>query len=199
MAFTRTLILTQYYTPHEIVDWKDAVTRMFGGKIQVVAQYNEILAHIDRNTLRSFPELALALRQVVGADVESIEVKVPAVAVLMRHVKPVKSGVKFSKVNVMTRDHFSCQYCGNRFKGSQLNYDHVVPRAKGGRTVWDNIVSACYACNSKKANRTPQEAGMPLLSKPERPRVLPLNGPLIDLDEAPAEWHPYLGESALVG
>lgn len=198
-SYTRTLILTQYYTPHEIVDWKDAVTRMFGGKIQVIAQYDEILAHIDRGTLRSFPELALALRQVVGTDVESIAVKVPAVAVLMRHVRPVKSGVKFSKVNVLTRDRFSCQYCGNRFKGSQLNYDHVVPRAKGGRTVWDNIVSACYTCNSKKADRTPQEAGMPLLSVPERPRVLPLNGPLIDLDSAPVEWRPYLGEDALAG
>jgi len=192
-SFTRTLILTQYYTPHEIVDWKDAVTRMFGGKIQVVAQYDEILAHIDRNTLRSFPELALALRQVIGTDVESIEVKVPAVAVLMRHVRPVKSGVKFSKVNVMTRDRFSCQYCGNRLKGSELNYDHVVPRAKGGRTVWENIVTSCYPCNSKKANRTPEEAGLQLLSAPARPRTLPLNGPVIDLSDSPVEWAPYLG------
>jgi hypothetical protein len=165
---------------------------MFGGKIQVIVQYDEILANIDRGTLRSFPELALALRQVVGADVESIAVKVPAVAVLMRHVRPVKSGVKFSKVNVLTRDRFSCQYCGNRFKGSQLNYDHVVPRAKGGRTVWENIVTACYACNSLKADRTPEEAGLRLRSTPTRPGTLPLNGPMIDLSDSPVEWAPYL-------
>jgi len=191
-SFTRTLILNQYFTPHEVVDWKDAVTRMFGGKIQVVAQYDEILAHIDRNTLRSFPELGFALRQVMGTDVESIEVKVPAVAVLMRHVRPVKSGVKFSKINVCLRDKFRCQYCGHRFAMSQLNYDHVVPRARGGLTVWENIVSACYGCNSHKADRTPEEAGMKLLSVPHRPRVLPMNEPMIDIGDAPEEWRPYL-------
>lgn len=191
-SYTRTLILNQYYTPHRIVDWKVAATQMLKGKIQVVAQYDEIMAHIDRNTLRSFPELALALRQVIGTDVEAIEIKVPAVAVLLRHVRPVKSGVKFSKINVHLRDKFKCQYCGNRFKMSELNYDHVVPRAQGGRTVWDNIVSACYRCNSSKANRTPQEAGMKLLSVPERPRILPMNEPLIDVSGAPEEWLPYL-------
>jgi len=192
MSYTRTLILNQYYTPHEVVDWKDAVTRMFGGKIQVVAQYDEILAHIDRSTLRMFPALAVALRQVIGTDVESFEVKVPAVAVLLRHVKPVKSGVKFSKINVCLRDKFRCQYCGSKLAKSQLNYDHVVPRSKGGKTVWTNIVSACYGCNSTKAARTPEEAGMALLSLPERPRVLPMNEPLIDVSNAPAEWKPYL-------
>lgn len=191
-SYTRTLILNQYYVPHEVVDWKDAVTRMFGGKIQVVAQYDEILAHIDRGTLRSFPELALALRQVIGTDVESIEVKVPAVAILQRHVRPVKSGVKFSKMNVCLRDKFRCQYCNSRLKMSELNYDHVIPRAQGGRTVWDNIVAACYGCNSRKADRTPAEAGMRLLTVPERPRVLPMNEPMIDMGSAPEEWRPYL-------
>jgi len=192
MSFTQTLILTQYYVPPALVDWKDAVTRMFGGKIQVVAQYDEILAHIDRNTLKAFPELALALRQVIGADVDSFDVKVPAVAVLLRHVRPVNTGVKFSKINVCLRDKFRCQYCGERFKMSQLNYDHVVPRAQGGRTVWDNIVSACYGCNSQKADKTPQQAGMKLLSVPTRPRVLPMNEPLIDAEGAPEEWRPYI-------
>jgi hypothetical protein len=165
---------------------------MFKGKIQVIAQYDEILAHLDRNTLKMFPKLALALRQVVGTDVESIDVKVPAVAVLLKHVRPVKTGVKFSRTNVHLRDKFRCQYCGRRFKMSQLNYDHVVPRAQGGRTVWDNIVTSCYECNSEKANRTPLEAGMALLNVPTRPRVLPMNEPLINIAEAPEEWRPYL-------
>lgn len=192
MSFTQTLILNQSFTPHEVVDWKEAVTRMFGGKIQVVAQYDEILAHIDRGTLRSFPELALALRQVIGTDVESIEVKVPAVAVLMRHIKPVKTGVKFSKVNVYARDKHRCQYCGLRFPASKLNYDHVVPRSQGGRTVWENVVASCWPCNSAKANRTPAQAGLRLLNAPLRPRTLPMSEPMIQLSNAPAEWLPYL-------
>jgi 5-methylcytosine-specific restriction endonuclease McrA len=196
MSFTRTLILNQNYTPHEIVDWKDAVTRMFNGKMQVVAQYDEILAHIDRGTLRTFPALAFALRQMIGVEVESIEIKVPAVAVLTRHVRPVKRGVKFSKTNVCLRDKFRCQYCGDRLPIWALSYDHVIPRSQGGGTVWENIVSACYACNSRKANRTPQQAEMPLLSVPRKPRALPMSEPLIEADEVPEEWRPYLSARA---
>lgn len=192
MSYAQTLILNQNYRPHEIVNYRDAITRMFGGKLEVIAQYDEILAHLDRSTLRSFPELKKALRQIVGTDVETFSLKVPAVAVLLRSVRPVKTGVKFSKINVCLRDKFKCQYCGERFKMSQLNYDHVVPRSQGGKTVWDNIVMACYSCNGEKANRTPSQADMPLLSVPVKPRVLPMNEPMIDADEAPEEWRPFL-------
>jgi hypothetical protein len=165
---------------------------MFTGKLEVVAQYDEILAHLDKQTLRSFPELKRALRQLVGSDVESFTLKVPAVAVLLRSVRRVKSGVKFSKINVCLRDNFSCQYCGTRLKMSQLNYDHVVPRSHGGKTVWENIVMACYPCNGTKANRTPQQAGMLILSVPSKPKVLPMNEPMIEADEAPVEWRPFI-------
>ena len=190
--YAQTLILNQNYRPHEVINYRDAITRMFGGKLEVIAQYDEILAHLDRGTLRSFPELRKSLRQVVGTDVDSFTLKVPAVAVLLRSVRPVKSGVKFSKINVCLRDKFRCQYCGHRFKMSQLNYDHVVPRSHGGKTTWDNIVMACYECNGIKADRTPLQAGMPLLSVPTKPKTLPMNEPLIAADEAPIEWRPYL-------
>lgn len=191
-SYTQTLILNSHYRPHEIVDWKDAVTRMFGGKIQVLAQYDEILARLDPQTLKSFPDLKKALRQVVGTDVEAIDVKVPAVAVINRRLKAVKTGIKFSKINVCLRDNFTCQYCGTKLPMSALNYDHVVPRYQGGKTTWDNIVASCYDCNSKKANRTPEQAGMTLLSVPMKPSVLPMNEPTIHYDSAPEEWRPYL-------
>ena len=188
----RTLILNKSYRPHESVDWKDAVTSMFGGKIEVLVQYDEVLTVIGRNHLATFPELRVALRQVIGTDASSITIHVPAVAVLRRNVKHVKTGVKFSKINVATRDNFSCQYCGSKLPLSQLNYDHVVPRDQGGQTVWDNIVMSCYPCNSRKSNRTPEQAGMALLSVPKRPHELPMTGPAIDIAEAPVEWRPFL-------
>ena len=190
--FTRTLILNQTYRPHEVVDWKDAVTRMFKGTIEVLVQYDEILAHLDRQTLHTFPDLKRALRQVIGTDAESLNIKVPAVAVLRRKVSNVKGGVKFSKINVCLRDDFRCQYCGTQLPMSKLNYDHVLPRSKGGDTVWENIVMACYTCNGKKKNLTPAEAGMKLLSVPMQPKVLPMNEPLIDVAQAPAEWEPFI-------
>jgi 5-methylcytosine-specific restriction endonuclease McrA len=189
---TQTLILTQGYRPHDIVDWKDAVVRMFSGKIEVVAQYDEILTVIGRNHLATFPELRRALRQVIGTDTESITIKVPAVAVLRHKVRSFKTGTKYSKKNVCLRDQFKCQYCGNQLPLSQLEVEHVVPRDQGGKTNWTNIVMACTKCNSFKANRTPEQAGMVLLSVPVQPKTLPLSGPTIDVDQAPKEWLPFL-------
>jgi 5-methylcytosine-specific restriction endonuclease McrA len=193
MSFTRTLILNQTYRPHEVVDWKDAVTRMFKGTIEILVQYDEILAHLDRQTLHTFPELRRALRQVIGTDAESLDIKVPAVGVLRRRVSHVKGGIKFSKINVCLRDDFRCQYCGVRLAMSKLNYDHVIPRSLGGKTVWENIVMACYPCNDKKGSLSVGAAGMHLLSVPTKPKVLPMNEPIIDVDQAPEEWAPFLG------
>lgn len=190
--FTQTLILSQHYRPHDVVDWKDAVTRMFKGTVEVLVQYDEVIAHIDRHTLQTFPDLKKALRQVIGTDAESLEIKVPAVAVLRRRLERMKSGVKFSKINVCLRDDFRCQYCGTKLPMSMLNYDHVLPRSQGGKTVWDNIVMSCYPCNDKKAGCTPEQAGMRLLSVPVKPHVLPMNEPYIDLRRAPPEWAPYV-------
>lgn len=195
MSYAQTLILNQHYRPHEIENYQNAITRMVTGKLEVIVQYDEILAYMTQQTLKEFPELKKALRNVVGTDVTSFEFKVPAVAVLMRGSRQVKTGVKFSKINVCLRDKFRCQYCGHRFKMSQLNYDHVIPRAQMGKTVWDNIVMACagpQGCNARKANRTPEQAGMKLLNVPVKPKVLPMNEPMINADEAPAEWLPYL-------
>jgi len=192
----QTLILNQQYRAHEVIDWKDAVTRMFSGKVEVLVQYDEVLAHIDRQTLSTFPELKRALRQVIGTDAEELTIKVPAVAVLRRKISATKTGVKFSKINVCLRDNFSCQFCGKKLPMSQLNYDHVVPRSQGGKTVWENVVMSCYSCNDKKRNRTPEQAGMPLLSVPVKPKVLPMNEPYIDPNRIPLEWEEFIKKAA---
>jgi len=193
----RTLIVNkEAYMPHETVDWKEAVTRMFSGKLEVLVQYDEVLTVIGRNHLATFPALKLALRQVIGTDADSITIKVPAVAVLRRKVRRMKTGVKFSKVNVAARDGFKCQYCGIRLPLSKLNYDHVVPKAqwlkRASPTTWTNIVMSCYPCNSFKADRTPEQAGMRLLKVPVKPRELPMTGPFIVHAEAPVEWQPFI-------
>jgi 5-methylcytosine-specific restriction endonuclease McrA len=99
--------------------------------------------------------------------------------------------IKFSRINIYTRDRFTCQYCSERFLAEDLTFDHVVPRSAGGRTSWDNIVTACVPCNSSKANRTPREAGMTLLRRPAKPRFLPVVTVRMDGRDVPAEWRPY--------
>ena len=80
----------------------------------------------------------------------------------------------------------------------KLNFDHVIPRSRGGKTVWENIVASCIPCNSMKANRTPEQAGMKLRKQPYRPKTLPLNGPLLtSAREVPPEWIYYLSEGDL--
>ena len=70
---------------------------------------------------------------------------------------------------LFARDAHLCLYCGDLFPRSQLTRDHVMPLSKGGRDIWENVVAACFPCNSRKRNRTPQQAGMPLLAVPYRP------------------------------
>lgn len=158
----------------------------------VVAQYEEVLTRISRRTLDSFPELRKALRGVLGVDADSVEINVPAVVALVAHVPFVKSGVKYSKLGLAQRDHYTCQYCGKLLAFSAITKDHVIPRDMGGTSCWENVVVACQPCNAKKGNKLPAQVGMHLLKKPCRPKYLPNNGLVVEYDSAPPEWQPFL-------
>jgi len=102
--------------------------------------------------------------------------KVPKVIVLALYDKLPSKDVRFTRHNVFLRDHHTCQYCCKQFPEKELNLDHVLPRDKGGRTRWDNIVTSCICCNNRKANKLPHEAGMFPAKPPEAPRWRPLFG-----------------------
>ncbi len=165
---TRTLLLTQGYEPIQIISWQRAVTLLALDKVEVVEEYDALIR------------------------AASIVVNVPAVVRLRktfrRHAKP----VKFSRVNIYARDNHRCQYCGLKCTIDELTYDHVVPRSKGGRTTWENIVSACYLCNRRKANRTPVEAGMKLLAEPMRPTWMPSVQIRVSARSVPDAWRDYV-------
>ncbi len=189
----RTLVLTRSYTPHQIVGWEEAMVKIVNGKAMVVeahAQDEHVLATIPEKRVSEFAQLAKAYPSYVGGD---LCVRIPSIMRLTEWDGNVKRGVKFSRINVFTRDQFRCQYCRKRFEPKALNYDHVIPRDRGGKTVWENIVSSCYPCNSVKANRTPQEAGMTLIKPPYKPKTLPVHAPRFDAREILPSWIPYLG------
>ena len=75
----------------------------------------------------------------------------------------------FSRENIFKRDEYTCQYCGKKLSANELTLDHVYPKSRLGPDTWENIVACCKECNQYKANRTPKEAGMKLLRRPERP------------------------------
>ena len=168
MHYTHTLELTCYMAPHKVIPWYDAISRAYVGKIDIIEEYDEEVCS------------------------PSLIMRIPAVVRLKKPISAFKKGVKFSKVNVFTRDRNTCMYCGNKFPARALTYDHVVPRVQGGKTTWQNVTSCCRPCNARKGGRTPAQAGMHLLKQPIMPKVLPLAVPTLPQGVYPELWRPYL-------
>src|SRR6516164_1584288 len=147
---TIVLFLDADWQPLRVEHWTRAVTDLCLGKIEVVAYSRD---RAIKGVGRDYP--------------------MPAVVRILRRFRRDRQAIRFSRINIYARDRFTCQYCAVRFLAEDLTFDHVLPRAAGGRTAWDNIVTACVPCNSRKANRTPREAQMTLLRRPAKPRFLP--------------------------
>jgi 5-methylcytosine-specific restriction endonuclease McrA len=147
---SNTLVLDASYQPVAVIGWQRAVTLLFEGKIEVIEEYEDAF-----------------IRSV------TIELKMPSVVRFLRAIRGRKRAIKFSRDNVYVRDGGKCQYCGDKVPRAKLTYDHVLPRAMGGGTNWNNVVICCYDCNQKKSCRTPEQAHMKLLSIPAKPKKLP--------------------------
>lgn len=165
----RTLLLNSTYEPLRIISWQRAVILWFEEKVEILEEYND------------FELTSMA-----------INMKCPAVVRLFEYVNGKKHRVKFSRINVFSRDNYMCQYCGAKPGTQNLTYDHVIPRSKGGKTVWDNIATCCIKCNGKKADRTPAEAKMTLRSKPTKPDWTPRQKLIVALPKTPDVWRDYL-------
>lgn len=164
----RTLVLDQGYQPHRIVTWQKAVTMLFGGKVEVVEEYDEEIRSV------------------------SLTIRMPAVVRLVRRLRRRKRALRFSRFNVMVRDGFTCQYCGDKRPAKKLTMDHVVPRSRGGKTSWDNVVTACGPCNHDKGAKTPKEARLSLKSRPAKPTWLPTEAFHVRLTNVPQTWKSWL-------
>ena len=147
---SETLVLNATYEPVARVTWQRAISLLFSGKVEVVEQY-------DDKTIRSV----------------TFEVRMPSVVRFLRLLKRRKPVIRFSRENVYARDNGKCQYCTRKITRAEATYDHVVPRAQGGRTGWDNIVISCVPCNQTKGGRTPEQARMKLSVRPIKPAKLP--------------------------
>jgi 5-methylcytosine-specific restriction endonuclease McrA len=93
----------------------------------------------------------------------------PSVIRLQRYVHIPYKGIALSRHNIMKRDHFQCQYCG---ASRNLTLDHLYPRSRGGKSSWTNLVTACNRCNTRKGDRTPEEAGLNLKQEPKKPSLV---------------------------
>ncbi len=120
-----------------------------------------------------------------------LKILIPKVMLLRSYDRLPISEIKFNRENVFIRDNYTCQYTGKRCKASDLTLDHVIPRERGGRTSWENIVTCRRDINSLKANRLPYEAGLKLIRKPVRPKWRPFSA-VVASSNIEREWEHFL-------
>ena len=137
------------YFPLSLWSWQDSLKAVFLDRVEVVAEYDKVV--------RS----------------PTFSMKLPSVVSLKTYVNHARKPA-FTRFNVFLRDSFTCQYCGNTDR-DLLTFDHVVPRSRGGRTTWENIVAACSPCNLRKGGRMPRDVRMFPARSPIRPTMYELN------------------------
>jgi 5-methylcytosine-specific restriction endonuclease McrA len=163
----RVLVLNATYEPMNVVSMRRAVILLLKEKAEIV--------EAAEAWLRS----------------EQLALPVPLVIRLVYYVRiPRHFALPLSRRTVLARDQYTCQYCEAKPGRANLTIDHIVPRSRGGETLWENVVTACGPCNRRKGDRTPQEANMPLRRQPRRPRYLALT--LLEGARAPQAWHKYM-------
>lgn len=166
MLETGVLVLNRVYQPVHVTSVRRAFTLLYQDVARAIDEQFQLF------DFASWSELAAAEHDSIG--MVSRRIRVPRVIVLLAYDHLPKARVRFSRFNIYARDDNTCQYCGRRFRRTELNLDHVVPRSRGGSTNWENVVCSCVACNLRKGGRTPAEARMRLLRPPTRPRWTPV-------------------------
>lgn len=169
MDESATLLLDNRYMPVSIISWTRAISLLWLGKVEVVETYDKVVHS------------------------PSVAIHVPAVVRLIRRLVNPKPRLRFSRQNIYLRDNGACQYCRRQLGVDECTFDHVVPRVRGGKTCWTNVVLCCPQCNRKKGGRTPEDAGMLLRRPPRVPHDIPyVVFKLRQVHEVPLEWRDYL-------
>ncbi len=157
------------YFPLSLWSWQEAVKAVFLDRVNIISEYDRVV--------RS----------------PSFEIRLPSVISLKEYI-PAARRPAFTRFNVFLRDRFTCQYCNQPFPTPELTFDHVIPRSRGGRTTWDNVVTSCSACNLRKGNRLPHQCGMTPSSPPFQPTAFQLqeNGRSFPPNFLHESWRDFL-------
>lgn len=161
-----TLVLNRHFFAIQITDWRRAVSLLYADHAHVVDENYRLYNFVSWQALSQ--EMTEHPRGFVHTP--GFRLAIPDVITLLVYDRLPPAQVKFTRRNIYEHYGHRCCYCGTVYGTENLNLDHVIPRSRGGRSDWENVVTACIACNTRKANRFPLEAGMKLLVKPTRPR-----------------------------
>ena len=164
MLGSRVLVLNQNYEPLSVCSARKAIILLYLEKAEMVAHNHEVVHSVNT----SLP--------------------LPSIVRLINLIKRPRNRVQLTRKNIIKRDRHACQYCGRTDRA--MTVDHVIPKDRGGKDTWENLVCACTDCNGKKGNRTPKEARMLLKRKPRKPGYLFFIQHLVGIPDD--RWKPYL-------
>lgn len=169
------LVLNRNYTAIRVVTARRAFILMYKNFAEVIEFLDDTYGSFD------FPSwLDFSRSRGSGANGDQfvctprLAILIPRVIRLVAYDKVPKREVKFSRRNILARDGNRCQYCARKLPATQLSLDHVVPKSRGGKSTWTNVVAACNPCNTRKGGRMPAEASMRLRNAPVAPRKNPV-------------------------
>jgi len=162
----KALKLDSSYRPIEVIDAIEALVMCIIGKAIVLETYEQKISS------------------------PSVSFELPAVIVLKTIVKFKFTTISCNRLNIVWRDNNQCQYCANYFPLDKLTMDHVMPKSRGGKNVWENLVAACKKCNQRKGSKTTKESGMYPLKKPRKPKANILR--TISKNQISDLWKDYL-------
>lgn len=180
---SKVLVLNRSYLPVHITSVRRALSLLY-----------QDLAHAVDPEYRTFDFASWLTVPPNGEAIGLVNaaIAIPRVILLRSYDRLPRRHVRFSRYNVFVRDQNRCQYCACQLPRAELNLDHVVPRSRGGASVWENVVCSCHRCNRTKGGRTPTEAGMRLLREPFRPQWTPFMADAYRQRRHEA-WVPFLG------
>lgn len=174
------LVLNRYYMAVHVISVRRAFVLLYRELAEVVHIENGQYATYDFSAWCEISQFTMLEAGFADRDQHDwvrtvkFQIQVPRVVRLLGYDRVPRSTLRFNRRTLFARDEHCCQYCGQTRPISQLSIDHVLPRSRGGKTTWENVVCSCVTCNTKKGSRTPQEARMNLIRPPHKPRHNPL-------------------------
>jgi 5-methylcytosine-specific restriction endonuclease McrA len=170
------LVLNRYYMAVHVMSVRRAFCLLFKELAEVITIDDGRYVSFNFASWREVSEARALFKEPDDDFIRTVqfEIQVPRIIRLLTYERIPRQKVKFNRKNLFARDGNRCQYCGKKFPTTELSLDHLVPRSRGGRATWDNIVCACLRCNVRKGGRTPREAGMRLIREPVEPKTSPV-------------------------
>ena len=156
------LVLDASYRPIKQISWQKAMILFFQDKIEVIREYDD-----------------------TWINSPSQKFKLPSVIRLINYIFKLPWGIKLTRTNIFVRDRGKCQYCDKKLSKGRFTIDHVIPRSKGGKTVWENLVTSCARCNTRKGDSLLKDIDFILKKKPSQPKNTFF---ISTLDETPQSW-----------